>query len=230
MSTPDITALLQDAYTIRGADTPNSNTAERVGKMFVDIVEALEENADLVSSLTTLPTTVGTLSTSVASLTSRVEAVEELFTREADPAGGYRIRARYSLYTPGYLSSGGVGTSAGGTSGGVSGGALSLLSDVVAADEAVGRDTSTPAVEGDILQYDGSHWHAAPPDDSDKTYIHQQDVASSSWLIVHNMGKYPSVTVFDSSGRQFLGDVQYTDQNRLTVTFHADFSGKAILN
>lgn len=216
--------------TINDAVTAGSVTNVMVATVMDYLNRRQKENDSLVSSLTTLPTTVGTLSTSVASLSSRVEAVEELFTREADPAGGYRIRARYSLYTPGYLSSGGVGTSAGGTSGGVSGGALSLLSDVVAADEAVGRDTSTPAVEGDILQYDGSHWHAAPPDDSDKTYIHQQDVASSSWLIVHNMGKYPSVTVFDSSGRQFLGDVQYTDQNRLTVTFHADFSGKAILN
>lgn len=113
MSTPDITALLQDAYTIRGADTPNSNTAERVGKMFVDIVEALEE---YVNSL------------------------------------------------------------------------------------------------------------------SDKTYIHQQNVAAATWQITHNLGKYPSVTVVDSSGRLFFGDVQYVDANNLSITFHGSFSGKAILN
>lgn len=60
MSTTDITTLLQDAYTIRGADEPNSNTAERVGKMLVDIVEAIE---DLLTSLVGMESTSNKVST-----------------------------------------------------------------------------------------------------------------------------------------------------------------------
>lgn len=65
---------------------------------------------------------------------------------------------------------------------------------------------------------------------SDKTYIHEQNVAAATWQITHNLGKYPSVTVVDSSGRLFFGDVQYVDANNLSITFHGSFSGKAILN
>lgn len=41
----DYQDLLDQAYSIRGADQPNSNTAERVGKLLVDLVEAIESGS-----------------------------------------------------------------------------------------------------------------------------------------------------------------------------------------
>ena len=62
------------------------------------------------------------------------------------------------------------------------------------------------------------------------TYVHRQDIAAAVWSISHNLGKYPTVTIVDSSGRQVYGDVEYTDMQSLTVRFSGAFSGRAYLN
>jgi hypothetical protein len=64
----------------------------------------------------------------------------------------------------------------------------------------------------------------------DAYYHHHQGTAADSWAIEHNLGKYPSVTVVDSSGNRGLCAVQYTDDNNLTVSFAAAFAGDAYLN
>lgn len=61
-------------------------------------------------------------------------------------------------------------------------------------------------------------------------YTHIQGEASDVWMIEHNMGRYPSVTVVDSAGSAVFGDVTYANENQLTVTFSVAFSGKAYLN
>lgn len=62
------------------------------------------------------------------------------------------------------------------------------------------------------------------------SYTHIQGEASDVWMIEHNMGRYPSVTVVDSAGSAVFGDVTYANENQLTVTFSVAFSGKAYLN
>lgn len=52
----------------------------------------------------------------------------------------------------------------------------------------------------------------------------------SSVTVNHNLGKYPSVTVFDSAGDECEGDVDYTNINSLTVSFSAPFSGEVVCN
>lgn len=64
----------------------------------------------------------------------------------------------------------------------------------------------------------------------DLTYTHPQGTASDVWVIVHNLGKRPSVTVQDSAHDAVDGDVFYNDANTLTITFSAAFSGVAYLN
>lgn len=64
----------------------------------------------------------------------------------------------------------------------------------------------------------------------DKHYSHNQSSASSTWNVTHNLGKFPSISVIDSSKNVVVGDVQYIDANRLTITFTAAFSGKAYMN
>lgn len=65
---------------------------------------------------------------------------------------------------------------------------------------------------------------------SSSTYIHNQIEPSDTWTISHNLGKYPSVSVVDTSGTIVAGDVNYVDNNRLTISFIGAFSGKAYLN
>lgn len=65
---------------------------------------------------------------------------------------------------------------------------------------------------------------------TDKNYTHHQDLASDTWVIEHNMGKCPSVTVVDSAGEQVIADVQYISLNKVVVNFMGAFAGVAYLN
>ena len=62
------------------------------------------------------------------------------------------------------------------------------------------------------------------------SYTHTQGVASSTWTINHNLGFYPNLTVQDSAGTIYEGEITYTDSGSLTVTFSSAFSGKAYLS
>jgi hypothetical protein len=61
-------------------------------------------------------------------------------------------------------------------------------------------------------------------------YLHDQQVASTTWTVTHNMNKYPSINIVDSSNDIIMGDVKYNSLNQLTITFTANISGKAYLN
>jgi hypothetical protein len=69
-----------------------------------------------------------------------------------------------------------------------------------------------------------------PSTSGDKTYIHKQNSAASVWVVVHNLDKYPSVTVQDSGGNLVVGSITYNSTNSLTLQFSAPFSGTAYLN
>lgn len=62
------------------------------------------------------------------------------------------------------------------------------------------------------------------------SHIHNQTVSSSTWSITHNLNKFPSVSIVDSSNAEVIGEVEHTNANSLTVKFSAPFSGKAFLN
>lgn len=71
---------------------------------------------------------------------------------------------------------------------------------------------------------------SSSPAEGDKHYVHNQISPSSEWTINHGLNKYPSVAVVDSAGTKCVGDIQYINQNTVTITFAAEFSGKAYLN
>ena len=62
------------------------------------------------------------------------------------------------------------------------------------------------------------------------TYIHDQAVPSDTWVVQHNMGKFPSVTVIDSAGTQYITQVEYNSGNQLTIYMNGATTGKAYLN
>lgn len=62
------------------------------------------------------------------------------------------------------------------------------------------------------------------------TYTFTQSGAASTWTINHNLQKYPSVTVVDSSGNVVVGFQKYNNNNQIVLTFSAPFSGSAYLN
>lgn len=67
------------------------------------------------------------------------------------------------------------------------------------------------------------------------TFVFNQTSTSATWIIIHDLHRYPSVTVVDSSNNIVEGKVIYNSDKQLTITFfnagsaHA-FQGKAYLN
>lgn len=92
-------------------------------------------------------------------------------------------------------------------------------------DLTLAHKNSNGSIEKDkffsVLLYSGAQ---------DKDFRHNQTSASASWVINHNLNKYPSVISFDSTGNQAIGSITYNSKNQLTITFSASFSGAAYLN
>jgi hypothetical protein len=68
------------------------------------------------------------------------------------------------------------------------------------------------------------------PNGGDKNFVYTQLVASAVWNVVHNLDKFPSVSVVDDDQNQVFGSVVYNTVNDLTITFNGAFSGKAYIN
>jgi len=61
-------------------------------------------------------------------------------------------------------------------------------------------------------------------------YVHEQMVSSATWVITHNMNKFPSVQVVNNFNEIVIGDITFDTVNQITLTFSGAFSGKAYLN
>ena len=57
----------------------------------------------------------------------------------------------------------------------------------------------------------------------------EQAEPSDVWHINHKLGRFPQVTVVDSSGRVVSGEIKYIDNQNVDVYFNGGFSGKAYL-
>ncbi len=61
-------------------------------------------------------------------------------------------------------------------------------------------------------------------------YVEDFSSATDTWVINHNLGKYPSVSTVDSAGSIINGAITYNNENKITVVFTSATSGKAYLN
>lgn len=104
-----------------------------------------------------------------------------------------------------------------------------------------GLPTSTDGFDGDIYidSDDGSYYgpklNGQWPEDpvyiigNTRRKVHTQASVSSSWVISHDLGGRPSVTVVDSAGTVVVGEVSYNSDTQVTISFTAPFSGYAYL-
>lgn len=60
-------------------------------------------------------------------------------------------------------------------------------------------------------------------------YKYIQNFASDVWIIDHELGGFPTVTVIDSSGDLVFGQVNYPDTSTVRVSFSAPLAGYAYL-
>lgn len=65
---------------------------------------------------------------------------------------------------------------------------------------------------------------------SDSTYYFVQETALTVWEINHNMNKYPTPLVRDTSGEVILTNIVYINKNVLQVRFGTPMTGSVTLN
>lgn len=65
----------------------------------------------------------------------------------------------------------------------------------------------------------------------DKHYIHIQGVASTTWTVNHNLGKYPALRAVDSAGTTIpIVEITDIDVNSCTLSLAFSASGKVFCN
>lgn len=123
-------------------------------------------------------------------------------------------------------------------------GVVTIGDNLIVAGGRVSVDTTAELHEGDTKPITSAAVHTALRTfatgeqlqsaidriEQDKTYIHEQNIASTMWTITHNLNKCPAVTVIDSGNNTVVGEVRYLSANSLQCVFSGAFSGKAILN
>ncbi len=93
--------------------------------------------------------------------------------------------------------------------------------------------TTLAQVESKIAVIMGPQGPAGPqglPGDGSETYIWSPPSALVSWVIAHNLQKFPSITTIDSTGRVVNGEVTYLNNNLVEIAFAFPVSGTAYLN
>lgn len=71
---------------------------------------------------------------------------------------------------------------------------------------------------------------AYPVGGSASTFTWLQSIPLAVWTIAHNLGRFPAVTVVDTTGAVVEPDVKYIDSTTIQVTHGAAYAGKAYLN
>jgi hypothetical protein len=61
------------------------------------------------------------------------------------------------------------------------------------------------------------------------SYVHIQSVTALTWSVVHDLNRYPSVTISDLFDDVVIADVRYISLNELQITFTAPSAGRAYL-
>lgn len=100
---------------------------------------------------------------------------------------------------------------------------LNDLEDVVITED---LGTHPNSQESLVFEAGDDSWH-----NQITKYTHYQLTPSTTWTVVHNMGRRPtSVTVYDSSGSEVIGNMNYIDANTVQLSFSAAFSGSAYIS
>jgi|TARA_R110000823_G_scaffold307190_1_gene429784 hypothetical protein len=66
----------------------------------------------------------------------------------------------------------------------------------------------------------------------DKNFVAVLDGTSSSYLVTHNLNKFPAVSIVDNEVNENAvnATVEYVNRNQVKLTFNADFTGRAFFN
>jgi hypothetical protein len=103
-----------------------------------------------------------------------------------------------------------------------------LTPEVVVVEPEVVGEPQQPVSEVQVieLRFPGP---PGPPGESGVAFEYQQTTESSSWLINHNLGFLPVLSVFNQAGHPIEGEVLNLNTNQTQVNFKIPIRGSARL-
>ena len=108
---------------------------------------------------------------------------------------------------------------------------LNDIIDIIIYDptSAIVNPPSQTGNAGKFLSTDGTEllWASVQ---QDRNYVHDQQTASATWVVTHNLGKFASVGIVDTAGDEVEGEVRHNSINQITINFTSAISGKAYIN
>ena len=87
----------------------------------------------------------------------------------------------------------------------------------------------TSATRGFAIVGSGTPVAPAAPVTPMSDFTYTQANAATTWTIIHNLGRYPSVTTQDTNGNEMYGEVAFLSLNTVAITFSAALAGIAYL-
>lgn len=84
----------------------------------------------------------------------------------------------------------------------------------------------------ELYYFDGNNWIKiiGESGSSASSYIYTQNFLRSTWIINHNLNRYPSVTITDTNNQVMLAEITYNNANTITINFSEGVQGTAYLN
>lgn len=65
---------------------------------------------------------------------------------------------------------------------------------------------------------------------TDNTILFIQNTPTLSLNITHNLNKYPTIVLLDTSNSLVEGNISYPSLNRVSIVFDAEFTGKVSIS
>jgi hypothetical protein len=88
----------------------------------------------------------------------------------------------------------------------------------------IAQGVDPAVIQAEIEKYLEDHGVGSP------SFIYDRNsIVASTWIIDHNLNKYPQVTLIDDDGNEFEADISYNSLNQISVVFSEPTSGKAVL-
>ena len=93
------------------------------------------------------------------------------------------------------------------------------------------QNIETPAISDEkIAQEIAEYFQENGGSGSITGYVYDRNsIVAATWIINHNLNRYPQVTLIDDNGFMFEADIFYNNLNQVTVSFTQPASGKAVL-
>ena len=101
-----------------------------------------------------------------------------------------------------------------------------LSAEIYDVDQIEALINKSDQISGDLGNFFGYNEGPAAP----VNYVHKQGMASAEWTVMHNLNKYCSVVVVDSTNQIVFPEIVYVDKNTVKVISTGAFSGQAYCN